>query len=642
MGNSAKNRRSNPDDASAGPARSAGRAPAGRDRFTTADHEEVFEACPDPIVVFDGSGRVLKVNAALCRLIGCDKSDLLDARPADDSPAGTLHRRLGPHAASGRHRAAVMIRHRAGHPLFVEAISIPLRGDRSMAILRDHTTPASAQDGAEEFARDDVSGRRPVSLALVSVDRDGRITTWNHGATRMFGLSPDEAIGMDLLDILPLGRRDEHTRAFQRRLSEGPPADYLHVFTATAMRQDGTEFPVEITLTASQRHEGATIDGIIRDRSVERHLVDQLHDALQRLRFHIERMPLAYIVWDAEFKVVEWNPSAERVFGYAAAEAIGRTAAELIVPTDVSPHVDKVWRGLLKGDTSSHSINDNVTKDGSRITGEWFNTPLMDGTGAVYGVASMVVDLTDRRALEAQIRNAQKIESLGVLAGGVAHDFNSLLMVILGNTALLRGLKGMPKQAAEYLKLIDDSGFRAKDLISHLLTYARTGRHNPQRTDLNRVIEEAADLVRSSVGKGYLVELALADDLPAVFADRSQLERIVLNLCINAKQAMSNGGNITIRTNKTKLAGSMLARCAPNDAQPGIFAELSVTDTGCGLDAETASRIFDPFFTTKPAGRGLGLAAVLGILRQHNGAVLVQSKMDDGTTMRVFFPVADS
>ena len=607
-----------------------------------SDYAAMFDICPDAMAVFDAQGRVLSANAALCGLLGFEKSELLAASQADEaeSPGELLFRQLIGQAPTQRaQRFAAMILHRAGHRLFVEARTILLEGGRRLAILRDHSEPLSGMGQSRPETTGKAATTEPPPLGLISVDRDGRITGWNHPAQVMFGYSVEEALGMDLSDLVPPARRGEHNRASGKCLAETLRQDYAQSSTVSARRKGGTEFPVHITMSATLRRDGSSLHAIIRDRSEDRHLIDQLHDALQQLRFHIERMPLAYIVWDLEFRAVEWNPAAEGIFGYTAGEAIGRTAMELVVPEDVNPHVEKVWKNLLEGDTSSHSINDNVTKDGSRITCEWFNTSLLDASGKVYGVASMVVDITERRALEAQIRNTQKIESLGVLASGVAHDFNSLLMVMLGNAALLRTLKELPETAREQIGLIEDSGFRAKELINHLLAYARTGRHNPQPADLNRIIRDGANLIRSSVGKAHLVKLQLAPGLPTVFADHSQVEQIILNLCINAKQAMAGGGTLIIRTRKTKLTRQMLDRCAPSDAIPGLFAELSVADTGCGLDAETAARVFDPFFTTKPEGRGLGLAAGLGILRQHNGAILVESKVGKGTTMRVFFPI---
>ncbi len=338
------------------------------------------------------------------------------------------------------------------------------------------------------------------------------------------------------------------------------------------LRKDGSRLAVDV-------HTSDLEDGMslvtLRDMTGQRDVVERLNDALQRLQFHVERMPLAYIVFDTDFRVVEWNPAAQRTFGYTKDEAVGRRAYDLIVPPREHSTVDVVWENLLKGDTSSHSINGNVRKDGSCLTCEWFNTPLRDSAGKIRGVASMAMDVSEREAMDAQIRSAQKLETLGVLASGIAHDFNSSLMVILGNTALLRSMRGLPARAIEHIELIEDAGSRANELIKHLLAYARTGRHNPKPTDLNAVIRDAANFVRSSIGKKHELRVSLARTLPTILADSSQIEQIILNLCLNAKQSMPAGrivGITTRRVNLTADQASILNSVAVSDAEQ----ELSI------------------------------------------------------------------
>ena len=251
----------------------------------------------------------------------------------------------------------------------------------------------------------------------------------------------------------------------------------------------------------------------------------------------------------------------------------------------------------------------------------------------------MAMDITEREAVGEQLRSAQRLESLGILASGVAHDFNSSLMVILGNTTLLRGVQGLPAKAFEYIRPIESAGSRANELIKHLLAYARTGRHNPHSTDLNAVIKDTMGFVHASIGKQYELDVRLANRLPTILADRSQIEQILLNLCLNAKQAMGAHGMIGIATRRVNLTQKRVMRCTPHDGRPGPHVELVVSDAGCGMDDTTVDRIFDPFFTTKTEGHGLGLAAVLGILRQHNATAFVDSKLGKGTKIHVFFPV---
>jgi signal transduction histidine kinase len=270
---------------------------------------------------------------------------------------------------------------------------------------------------------------------------------------------------------------------------------------------------------------------------------------------------------------------------------------------------------------------------------EWFNTPLRDSRGQIRGVASMAMDVSEREASEAQVRDAQKLESLGILAGGVAHDFNSSLMVILGNVALLHAIPGLPSKAVEYADVIEDAGLRAGKFIGHLLTYARTGRHNPQPTDLNNVLTEVSTLVRSAMGNKHELVITTAPKLPKILADRSQIEQVVLNLCLNAQQAEPADHTVGVTTRLVNLTATRAKHCVPQKLEPGQYVELAVLDDGVGMDEATLRRIFVPFFTTKAEGHGLGLAAVLGILRQHGAAAHIESTPGKGTHFRVFFPI---
>ncbi|HUU82674.1 MAG TPA: ATP-binding protein [Phycisphaerae bacterium] len=366
-----------------------------------------------------------------------------------------------------------------------------------------------------------------------------------------------------------------------------------------------------------------------------------LYQALQRVRFHVARMPLAHIVWGADFRAEEWNPAAEKTFGFTADEAIGRHAYDLIVPRDVHAAVEKVWAELLAGDESSHSINDNVCKDGTRIRCEWFNTPLRDASGRIVGVASMAQDVSEREVLEAQLRRAQKLESLGMLAGGVAHDFNNLLTIMLGNAALLRNMPGLPKMAGRHLTLIEEAAGRAASLTEQLLRFGGGGTPKLKRCSLNHAIRGALKLVRSAISDSVTMRTDFAPKLPGILADPPQVEQVIMNLCMNASDAMPNGGSIAVRTAVDRLTQRLCAECVPSrQAIPGSRVVLSVTDDGVGMSESTMERMFDPFFTTRPAGHGLGMAAVLGIIAQHNACVRVESALGRGTSVQVYFPMA--
>jgi len=480
---------------------------------------------------------------------------------------------------------------------------------------------------------DAVFARFPEAVLLVKCD-DGALVS-NRGAEELTGFPVVELVNRRFGDLVTLGGKPLTVRRLVKLATD---AEDRH--EAVLRRSDGTEVPISLSVSDISASGRPLVAVVLQDISEQKATLARLNDAVQHLQFHVDRMPLAHIVWDRSFRVVDWNSAAERIFGYTRKQSRGRHAYELIVPEGARPAVDKIWEELLRGDTTSHSINMNRRRDGTTLTCEWFNTPLRSPDGTIAGVASMAMDVSERAELEERIRDAQKLESLGILASGVAHDFNSSLMVILGNVTLLRSVKDLPARCIDHLELIEDAGSRATELVKHLLTYARTGRHNPQPTQINRVIQEAATFVRSSLGPNYELTMTLDDAVPLVHADRSQLEQVVLNLCMNAAQAMNAGGKVQIETCRQKLSIAMAAKCVPYGAHPGAYVELVIRDTGCGMDRETIPRIFDPFFSTKTHGHGLGLAAVLGILRQHNAMARVVSKAGRGTDFHVYFPPA--
>jgi len=471
--------------------------------------------------------------------------------------------------------------------------------------------------------------------AVFLVRHDMPVLAANARAVVLTGLSASELSGRRLEDLVSCRGGPLTFRRLAKLATES-----VDHHEGVLRRADGTTLPVALSVSDLRKSGQPLIAIAVRDISSQLAMLASLNDAIQRLKFHVERMPLAHVVWDTSFRVVDWNAAAERIFGYTRKQALGKHAYDLLVPESAKTAVERVWQGLLEGDTASHSLNLNRRRDGSTLTCEWFNTPLRSPDGGIVGVASMAMDVSKRQETEERIRDAQKLESLGILASGIAHDFNSSLMVILGNAALLRAVKDLPARCLEHLELIEDAGARANELVKHLLAYARTGRHNPQPTQLNSVIQDAAAFVRSSLGPKYELCLSLGDELPAIHADRSQLEQVVLNLCLNAAQAMPDGGVVRVETQPVRLTVAAASKCVPYGAHAGDYVEVTVRDTGCGMERETISRIFDPFYSTKSDGHGLGLAAVLGILRQHNAVAHVLSKPGRGTDFHVYFPPA--
>ena len=378
----------------------------------------------------------------------------------------------------------------------------------------------------------------------------------------------------------------------------------------------------------------------------------QLEEEWEQLEIILRSIGDAVIATDGASRIVFLNPVAEDLTGWDAEEAIGRPFGEVFVARasrggdpldDVTARVLRTGRAvaLAPGSTLIH-------RDGLERAIADSAAPIHDATGGTVGAVVVFRDVTrdeeaeaERRRIERRIREAQKLESLGMLAGGVAHDFNNLLVAILGNASLARADLPEDSPARESLEQIETASRRAADLARQMLAYSGRGRFDVQAVDVNAVVGEVADLLRASIPKGARIELELAPGLPAIEADATQLRQVVMNLVINAGEAIGDAdGRIVVRTLLVDADEAYLAETVLDDELPaGRYLGLEVADTGTGMDPATRGRIFDPFFSTKFTGRGLGLAAVLGIVRGHQGAIQVYSEPDGGSRFRVLLPI---
>ena len=338
--------------------------------------------------------------------------------------------------------------------------------------------------------------------------------------------------------------------------------------------------------------------------------------------------------------VTSWNPAAERLFGWSASEAIGRHISFLAPPDRYEEQAKNLER-VRQGERVEHCETVRIRKDGTAIDVAITLSPVRDRAGLLVGASKFAHDIQEKKLLEHQLRQAQKMEAVGQLAGGVAHDFNNLLTIITGYSDLLlqRLPQGDPSRGL--VEEIRRAGERSASLTRQLLAFSRKQVVAPRVLDLNALVADAETMLRRVIGEDIRLETALRPHLGRVKADSGQMEQVLMNLAINARDAMPQGGRLTIETEDVELSECYAHSHA--GVPPGAYVLLAVSDTGCGMTPEVKARIFEPFFTTKEPGKGtgLGLAVVHGIVKQAGGHVEVYSEPGVGTTFKVYLPQVD-
>ena len=348
------------------------------------------------------------------------------------------------------------------------------------------------------------------------------------------------------------------------------------------------------------------------------------------------------IFLDPDGRIRRWSNGAEKLFGFTADEVEGTPAHEIFVPPDRHAGVPEVELQTAREQGRAEDERWHLRKDGSRFWASGVMIALRKD-GKLHGYAKVVRDFTDRRQLDEAMRQTQKLESVGVLAAGVAHDFNNVLTAILGNVSLVRrrlAAANVDGQVDTLLAAAERAGNRAADLVKQLLNYAGKGRREMRPVDIGQVMKDALAIVQASVSKKIKITRDIPTNSPMLEGDVGQIQQLILNLVLNGAEAIGeNHGEVSIRVRVRDVAEAELAKnYAPFPMPPGAYTEIQVSDNGIGMDERTLQQIFDPFFTTKFMGRGLGLAAALGIVRSHGGGIAVESHQGKGTTFTVLLP----
>jgi len=474
--------------------------------------------------------------------------------------------------------------------------------------------------------------------AIVTLDSEHRVVDWNRGAVNMFGYTPEEAIGVQLDDLVAPGESHIEAGSKTRQVLSG---QRVEAFETVRYRKDGT--PLLVIAAGSAIMIDGVVKGVVAVYTDITDIVqaeDALRESEQKFRALVQESPFGIALIGKDGRYQYANPEFNNIFGYTI-EDIPTSAEWFQKAYPDKAYRDTVvqtWKTDLKQTAAGqpHPRMFTVTcKDGSRKDIN-FRPVTMENMNHFV----IYEDITEKTKLERQLQQTQKFEAVGTLAGGIAHDFNNLLMGIQGRASLMSVELEPSHPHSEHIKAIEDYIRSATDLTKQLLGFARGGKYEVRPIDVNELLLESSTMF-GRTKKEIRIHTKLQNPPPVIAADRRQIEQVLLNLYINAWQAMPDGGELYL---ETKIVALDDAYCKPYQAKPGRYAKVSVTDTGIGMDESIYRRIFDPFFTTKEKARGtgLGLSSAYGIIKNHAGIIAVYSEVGQGTTFNIYLPVSQA
>ena len=509
-------------------------------------------------------------------------------------------------------------------------------------ILRDITERKRAEAAAHRAEARLAGIIDSATDAIITVTDDHRIQLFNRGAETIFRVAAEEMLGKDISVLIPARFLSRHDAYMEEFATSGVTERAMSAREIAGVRADGEEFPAEARISQVQVGDQKLLTVILRDITDRKRAESELREAKEFSDRVVSSVTNGLATFDTGLHFRFVNPQGLAILGLSGVEEIAGKHVSSVFDEDTGVAVVQAFERVREGRQPLGGMEGEVIQpDGSRRWISFGLAPLLDGD-RVVGFVGAAEDTTDRRRAEQAMLQTQKLESLGVLAGGIAHDFNNLLVGILGNAGLAMLEMAPESPGRETIREIEVAGQRAADLIRQMLAYSGRGRFVIEKIELNTLVEEMGHLLRLSISKTAVVKHQFTRPLPLVSVDATQLRQLVMNLVVNASDAIGEReGTIIVRTgalhaDKEYLRDMYLAE----NLEEGTYVFLEVSDTGSGMDAETEAKIFDPFFTTKFTGRGLGLAAVLGIVRGHRGAIRVYSELGHGTTFKVLLPAA--
>jgi PAS domain S-box-containing protein len=596
----------------------------------------------DAIQVVDPTtGRFLDINETACRRLGYSREEMLSMSLPDIVATGSgvfsmptileAIQKTGFRMAEGRHRR----KDGSTFPVEINVRYIQLDRDYLVAVVRDITQRKQAEHEQQRVNRLMHLLLESAGEGIYGMDTEGRCTFINRVGAGMLGYQSEELLGRNMHDLAHHHRKDgsvypvEECPIFRASQSSA----HCWIDKEVFWRADGSFFP--IAYSSSPIIENGTTTGAVVTFSdiTERKRAEEQIAAQAAL---LDKARDAILVRDLDGKILFWNKGAELVYGWTRDEALGQNVAELYYAD--SKKFKEVNRLVISQGEWQGEIQ-HVTKARRGITIEARWTLIRDDEGHPKSVLAINTDITEKKQIEAQLMRAQRMESIGTLAGGIAHDLNNILSPILMSIDILKLSEN--EQSAKILDTIEVSAKRGADIVRQVLSFARGLEGERVEVQPRHLLKDIESIIKDTFPKNIRLEIPLSGDSWTILGDSTQLHQVLLNLCVNARDAMPRGGILSITVENAELDEHYAAMNI--QARPGRYVTISVTDSGTGMPLKLLDKIFEPFFTTKDIGKGtgLGLSTVIAITKSHNGFVNVYSEMGRGTTFTVYLPAQE-
>ncbi len=602
-----------------------------------------LESTANAIVITDRTGVIEWVNPALSSLTGYSKAEAIGHNPGELVKSGqhspAFYRDLWTTILAGHIWRGEMVNRRKDGTLYHEFLTItPVRNDHNeiehfIAIKEDITARKQADARIRELS--EVIDNTPVAITIA--DLSDRVIYCNQGALRIYGFRKDQTLGRKVADIFPPETMRHIGAAQSAGLTNGFWEGEVPIQTV-----DGRSIKVEAIISII--HDEA---GLPKARLVIGTDITARKQAETRIREQsemIDQSPVAITIAGPTGQILYCNQGASNLYGIKRELMVGKNVDEIFSPETLRhslPAVDvALATGFWKGELPVRTI------DGRSIFIDAIISPVRDEAGQLKGRLLIGTDITEKKQLEEQALRAQRLDNIGMLAGGIAHDLNNALAPIIMAIPMLRRQVSDPG-ALGLLNMVERSSARGASLVRQMLSFARGAAAEKQPVQVNHLLREVLDFAQSAFPKSIEIESDLPPDLWPVLSDPTRIHQVFVNLCVNSRDAMCDGGKLTLSAANRALDAAEAAKVSP-DARPGDFVAVEVRDTGTGIPPEVLEKIWDPFFTTKGDGKGtgLGLSTVRNIVRQHDGFVSVQTfpagKSGHGTTFTVYLPAAKS